>query len=205
MTLTGVKIENFQGTAENDKPAAMKEAVNSIIALVTAEADKNSRTVVFTRHRNKHIRNAPTVVIEARFQDAKQAVAFRKDYVATFKKLKAEDKLPDELAGVSVFPVQTLTTRVRATLLQAMARVVDDATGSNISAYCQQFNTRPTLKIITKNGDRTSYQTFGFVEAILKLKSNDDLHRVALDQAYQKAGSTFRGRLEQLFVILKDR
>ena len=87
-----------------------------------------------------------------------------------------------------------------------MARVVDDATGPNSTAYCQQYNTRPMLKIITKlSGDQTSYQTFGFVEAILKLKSNDDLHRVALDEAYQKAGSTYRGRMEQLFVILKDR
>ena len=206
VTITGVKIENFHKSAEHEKPAAMKAAVNSIIALVTSEADKTNRTVVFTRHRNKHIRNAQTVVIEARFQDSKQGVAFRKDFVATYKRLKADGQLPDELTGVSVFPVQTLATRVRACLLQSMARVVDEATGPNITAYCQQFNTRPTLKIITKlNGDNTSYQTFGFVDAILKLKSNNDLHRVFLNDAYQKAGSNFKGTLEQNFVVLKDR
>ena len=86
-----------------------------------------------------------------------------------------------------------------------MAVVVDEATGPHISAYCQQFNTRPILKIVTKGqGDHISYQTFGFVDAILKLKSNEDLHRVALNEAYQVAGSSLRGRLQQHFVILKD-
>ena len=62
------------------------------------------------------------------------------------------------------------------------------------------------MKIITKtNGDHISYQTYGFLDAILKLKSNDDLQRVSLNDAYQKAGSHFRGRLEQNFVLLKDR
>ena len=205
VTLTGVKIDNFNRTAENEKPASMKAAVNKIIELVTADGDKNNRTVVFTRHRNRHIRNAPTVVIEARFQDAKQATAFRKDFVATFKRLKAEEQLPPEMVGVSTYPVQTVGTRVRAALLRAMAVVVDEATGPHISAYCQQFNTRPILKIVTKGqGDHISYQTFGFVDAILKLKSNEDLHRVALNEAYQVAGSSLRGRLQQHFVILKD-
>ena len=204
-TLTGVKIKDFHKLAENEKPAAMKEAVNSIIALVTAEADKDNRTVVFTRHRNRHIRNAPTVVIEARFQDAKQATAFRKDFSIVHKRLKADGQLPEELTGVSAFPVQTLATRVRATLLKSMARVVDNATGPHISAYCQQYNTRPMLKIVTKGqGDNSSYQSYGFVEAIMKLRSNEDLHRVSLNDSYQIAGSKFRGRLQQEFVLLKD-
>ena len=93
ITLTGVKIENFSRLAENEKPAVMKAAVNSIIALVTAEADRQDRQVVFTRHKNGHIRDAKTVVIEARFQTPKQATAFRKEFVETCKKLKAEEQL----------------------------------------------------------------------------------------------------------------
>ena len=204
VTITGVKIVDFHKFAEHEKPAAMKAAVNKIIEKVTEEADIGNRTVVFTRHRNGHIRNAKSVVIEARFQDDKQAVAFRKDFVAKYKALKAADQLPSELEGVATFPVQTVATRVRAALLMAMARVVCDVTGPNISAYCQQYLTRPILKISNKSGEHTTTQTFGFVDSILKLKSNDDLRKVALDEAYQRAGSNFRGRLEQHFVILKD-
>ena len=85
ITLTGVKIENFSRTAENEKPAAMKDAVNSIITLVTPEAERQNREVVFTRHRNRHIRNAKSVVIEARFKNSTQAVAFRKEFVESYK------------------------------------------------------------------------------------------------------------------------
>ena len=85
-----------------------------------------------------------------------------------------------------------------------MAKVVEAASGPNISSYCQQYNTRPVLKIVNKQSNGNSFQTFGFVEAILKLKSNDDLHRVALEDAYQLAGSTYRGRLEQNFILLKN-
>ena len=204
VTLTGVKIENFHKAAEHEKPASMKAAVNTIITLVTPEANRGDRVVVFTRHRNSHIRNAKSAVIEARFQSSAQAVAFRKEFVEAYKKLKAEDQLPAELEGVATFPVQTLATRVRATLLKAMARVVDSQTGPNITAYCQPFLTRPMLKIVNKNNSNTSVQSFGFVDSIMKLRSNDDLHRVARDEAYQIAGSRLRGRLEQHFVILKD-
>ena len=204
VTLTGVKIADFHKFAENEKPAAMKAAVNNIIEKVTDEAEIPNRSVVFTRHRNRHIRNASSVVIEARFQDAKQAVAFRKDFVAKYKSLKAEDKLPPELEGVATFPVQTLATRVRSALLMSMARVVCGVSGPNISAYCQQYLTRPTLKIVNKASNPPNTQTFGYVESILKLRANDDLHKVALDEAYQRAGPRFRGRLQQHFVILKD-
>ena len=205
VTLTGVVIKDFHKMAENEKPAAMKEAVIKIINLVTAEEEKVNRTVVFTRHRNGHIRNAKAAVIEARFQEVKQAVDFRKDFVAKHKALREAKALPDELEGVSTFPIQTVATRVRATLLKAMAKVVEAQSGPNISSYCQQFLTRPMLKIVNKSTQSTNVQSFAFVDAVLKLKSHNDLHRVALDEAYQIAGSNFRGRLEQHFIILKDK
>ena len=86
VTITGVKIDGFGRLAENEKPAAMKTAVNSILDLVTSEADRPQRNVVFTRHRNGHIREAKSVVIEVRFQESKQAIAFRKDFVAKIRR-----------------------------------------------------------------------------------------------------------------------
>ena len=205
VTVTGVKIKDFDKFAEHEKPAAMKEAINKIISMVTADSDKDNRVVVFTRHRNGHIRNARSAVVEARFEDYKQAVAFRKDFVAKIKSYtSAGQTVPDEYKGISTYPVQTLSTRVRACLLKEMAKVVENRSGPNVTSYCQQFNTRPMLKIVAKQGAHTNYQTLGFVDSILKLKSHQDLHRVALDEAYQIAGSTFRGRLEQNFIILKN-
>ena len=206
VTVTGVQITNFNRMAENEKPAAMKEAVNAIIALVTADAEREKRKVVFVRHRNHRIRNAKAAVIEARFEDANQATSFRKDFVAKVKQLTADKQLPDELSGISTYPVQTLGTRVRATLLKAMANVVTEVSSAGISAYCMPFITRPLMKIVTKTNDSSnpSIQSFSFVESIMKLRSYNDLRRVSLNDAYQLAGSTFRGRLEQHFIILKD-
>ena len=192
--------------AENEKPAAMKEAVNAISALVTADAEREKRKVVFVRHRNHRIRNAKAAVIEARFEDANQATSFRKDFVAKVKQLTADKQLPEELSGISTYPVQTLGTRVRATLLKAMANVVTEVSSAGISAYCMPFITRPLMKIVTKNNgnDNPNIQSFGFVDSIMKLRHHDDLRRVSTSEALQKAGSTFRGRLEQNFIILKD-
>ena len=204
VTITGVQIKDFNRMAENEKPDAMKKAVNEIIALVTADEDKEDRKVVFVRHRNQHIRNAKTLVIETRFQEAKQATAFRKDFVKTVKSLVAESQLPDELSGLSTYPVQTIATRVRAKLLQAMANVVSQVSSPDITAYCQPFLTRPMMKIVTKHRDGSTTQSFGYVDSVMKLRTHNDLRRVALNDAYQLAGSNFRGRLEQNFVILKD-
>ena len=60
------------------------------------------------------------------------------------------------------------------------------------------------LKIVNKGSNFTNVQSYGFVDSILMLRRHGDLHRVALDEAYQLAASKFRGRLEQHFVILKD-
>ena len=205
ITITGVMINDFHKFAENEKPAAMKAAVNDIINFVTPEADRPERTVVFVRHRNKHIRNARSVVIEARFQEAKQAVAFRKEFVAKVKALHAEKALLESvLNGISTYPVQTQGTRVRAALLTAMANVITEVSGPNITAYCQQYLTRPMLKIVNKQNNGSNIQSYGFVDSVLKLRSHNDLHRVALHEAYQRAGPNFKGRMEQNFIILKN-
>ena len=87
-----------------------------------------------------------------------------------------------------------------------MAIVVDQVSSPDITAYCQPFLTRPMMKIVTKNNgnDNPNIQSFGFVDSIMKLRHHDDLRRVSTSEALQKAGSTFRGRLEQNFIILKD-
>ena len=60
------------------------------------------------------------------------------------------------------------------------------------------------MKIVTKHRDGSTTQSFGYVDSVMKLRTHNDLRRVALNDAYQLAGSNFRGRLEQNFVILKD-
>ena len=210
VTVTGVKIKDFHKAAENEKPPMMRAAIAKIIEFVTPEAENNennennARVVAFVRHRNKQIRNARTVVIEVRFQEAKQATAFRKDFVNKVKELHKEGQLAEsELSGLSTYPVQTLATRVRAALLKSMAKTIEEVMGPNITAYCQQYLTRPLLKIVNKQGDSTNIQSYGFVDSVMKLKWHNDLHRVALGDAYQVAGSKFGGTLEQHFIILK--
>jgi hypothetical protein len=94
----------------------------------------------------------------------------------------------------------TLSTRVRIDVLKAIARKISTGTDA---AHVAAFSSRPILHVKSgSTGDQTM-RAFTFIDAVIKygsiLKKND------LDEAYRRAGSAFRGQVEQHFVVLNER
>jgi hypothetical protein len=87
-------------------------------------------------------------------------------------------------------------------ILKALARKVSD---QHVIAYAIPFVSRPTLQIrSTENGPNNSeIKSFTFTDAIAKY--GHLLKQFDLGEAYRRAGSFFKGQLEQNFVVLKER
>jgi hypothetical protein len=70
-----------------------------------------------------------------------------------------------------------------------------------MDAYCVANGVRPLLSYGAK-GTRVGRKTFIFTTA---LKNWENLHsKMDLSEAYKKARNTFAGKMEQVFVVLKE-
>jgi hypothetical protein len=71
----------------------------------------------------------------------------------------------------------------------------------SMDAYCVSNGVRPLLSYGAK-GTRVGRKTYIFTTA---LKNFESLHHLMdLSEAYKKARNTFAGKMEQVFVVLKE-
>lgn len=70
-----------------------------------------------------------------------------------------------------------------------------------MDAYCVANGPRPLLSYGAK-GTRIGRKTFIFVAALKQWEKH--LDKMDLTEAYKHARSTFTGKMEQLFVVLKE-
>jgi hypothetical protein len=90
-----------------------------------------------------------------------------------------------------------------ATLFQILRSLSEVIKTQNpkIDAYCVANGIRPLLSYGAK-GTRVGRRTFLFVAA---LKQWENLHHLMdLTEAYKRAKNSFKGKMEQLFVVLKE-
>ena len=92
-----------------------------------------------------------------------------------------------------------LATRVRVDILRVIARQFTVEGGEEM--YVSAYNSRPVLHITDKTGGRKPF-ALTFADAITRF--GDMLKEESLGEAYRRAGSSFRGQLEQHFVVLKE-
>jgi len=84
--------------------------------------------------------------------------------------------------------------------LKSLSEVIK-AQGTAMDAYCVQNRARPLLSYGAK-GTRVGRKTFLFAAA---LRQWEHLHeQMDLVEAYKKAKKNFTGKMEQLFVVLKE-
>ncbi len=70
-----------------------------------------------------------------------------------------------------------------------------------MDAYCVANGVRPLLSYGAK-GTRIGRKTFLFVQALRQWESL--IPQMDLTEAYKRARNTFAGKMEQLFVVLKE-
>ena len=92
----------------------------------------------------------------------------------------------------------TLGTRVRIEILKAMAKCF---ASDKEAMYVSAFSSRPLLHVKPKDLG-TRQMAFTFADAISRY--GKQLRQSDLREAYRRAGTSFRGQLQQNFVVLYD-
>jgi hypothetical protein len=94
----------------------------------------------------------------------------------------------------------TLSTRVRIEVMKAIAKKL---TTKSESAHVAAFSSRPILHVKTqKHGGEPEVRAFTFNDSVIRY--GEILVQGDLAEAYKKAGTAFRGQLEQHFVVMNE-
>jgi hypothetical protein len=147
--------------------------------------------VIVSLHRNQV---APSV--EAKFETAASALLFRK---AASTLAKAQDP-----GFVNLYFSNSVTqaTRVRIEILKAIAKKLTTETES---AFVQSFISRPVMRYVSEDENLEvsgTGRSYSFVDAVLRF--GDLVQDADLTSAYKRAGGTFRGAMEQYFILLRE-
>jgi hypothetical protein len=92
-----------------------------------------------------------------------------------------------------------LATRVRIDILKAIAKKI---TNTKESAHVASYSSRPILHVRTNQtkGEPIS-RAYTFIDAVIKFGKS--LVYEDLGEAYRRAGTAFRGQMEQHYVVLR--
>jgi hypothetical protein len=133
-------------------------------------------------------------LVEVRLDSASNANLIRKAF-AEKKKSNAD------IGRIFIANSVNLATRVRVDILKALARKITD---QQTIAYAVPFVSRPVLQIRAKeSGSTAEARSFSFTDAVAKY--GHLLKQFELADAYRRAGSHFKGQLEQQFLVLKEK
>ncbi len=94
-----------------------------------------------------------------------------------------------------------LATRVRVDILKALARKITD---KDITAHTVPFISRPVMHVRSTDPEAPARgnRTYTFVDAVSKF--GHLVKQVELGEAYRRAGNSFKGQMEQQFIILRE-
>jgi hypothetical protein len=131
-------------------------------------------------------------LVEVKLNSVKNATLIRKT-------IAEKKKRGTDFGRLFIANSINLATRVRVDVLKALARKIS---AQNVVAYALPFVSRPTLQVRSTDATSTEVKTFTFMDAIAKY--GHLLKQLNLGEAYRRAGSFFRGQLEQQFMVLKE-
>jgi hypothetical protein len=122
-----------------------------------------------------------------------------KENAAALRKAFAEKKKSGlDLGRIFVSNSVNLATRVRVDILKALAKKVSD---TSVSAHAVPFVSKPVMHVRHVDGGQGT-RTYTYTDAVAKF--GHLLKQVELGEAFRRAGNSFKGQLQQHFVVLKD-
>jgi hypothetical protein len=132
-------------------------------------------------------------MVEVKLTSVEVAIGIRKAFA---EKRKENDG--KALGKLFVANSISLSTRVRINVMKAMAKRL---TNTRDSAHVASYSSRPILHVKTAStsGEPIS-RAYTFIDAVARY--GGVVVQPDLDEAYKRAGSAFRGTMEQHFVVL---
>ena len=137
-------------------------------------------------------------VVEVRFDSVSGAATFRKAAAAL-----AKAKILQDFASLFFSNSITQATRVRIEVMRAIAKKL---TTTSETAFVQGFISRPVMRYVAKdpavNYCEGTGRSYSYVDCVSRYGDLVQAHELSL--AYKRAGSTFKGAMEQYFVLLNE-
>ena len=186
IVITGLSSKIPMPKAGEEKTKWLDNIIGEVLKKIVPNASKH---VIFSSLGSRNSRVIP--LVEVRLDSRELAMKIRKDFSI---KRKSEKDFGKIFISNSV----TLATRVRIDILKAMAQKnSNEKEIMSVSA----FISRPVIHVRSKDGGER-LGVFNFSDAIVRFSSN--LTVSELEEAYRRAGSAFRGQLQQNFVVLTE-
>jgi len=191
IVITGLSTKVPPPADRDQKKAWLRKLVIDTITLVKPDFDGN---VGFINQGKSNGKEIP--MVEVRLSSVEVAAAVRKAYA---EKRKEGDG--STLGKLYMSNSVTLSTRVRIDILKSISKKISN---DKESGYVAAYSSRPILHVRTKTGrgDEAVNRAYTFTDAIIRF--GQILNKHDLDDAYKRAGTAFRGQLEQHFVVLRD-
>jgi hypothetical protein len=132
-------------------------------------------------------------MVEAKCESVEVALAIRKSFA---EKRKADVKT---FGRLYIANSVSLSTRVRVDIMKAIAKKL---TNKEVSAHVAAYSSRPILHVRDVGKPEAAGRAYTFIDSVTQFGGSviqDDLH-----EAYRRAGSAFKGQMEQHYVVLKE-
>jgi len=188
--ITGITSKTFPPAEPEQRKVWIKEIAMNIFKTLIPDFKGEIHFVNQAKNNGLYI-----PMIEVKLDSVESSANVRKAF-AEKRKMKAD------LGKIFIANSVGLTTRIRVDILKALARKVSNM---SVSAHVLAFVSRPVMHVRPKIGsvDKTPPRTFTFVDAVVQY--GHLLKQVELSDAYRRAGIAFKGQLEQLFVVLREK
>ena len=194
VVISGLERASVGLTTHQEKKAHYTSVVTELVSKACPDLDpKPSITDVIVNLR----RDLGNPSIEVKFDSVANAFAFRKSAAALAKAQNVD------FARLFFSNSITQATRVRIEVMKAIAKKLTTLTEN---AYVQGFISRPVLRYVSRDPAVSlcagTGRSYSFVDSVSRF--GDLVHGYELSSAYKRAGTTFKGAMEQYFVILRE-
>jgi hypothetical protein len=184
VVITGITSKAVPPTDPEQRKTWIKKIASDIFESLIPGFDGKIHYVNQAKNKGTHI-----PLIEVKLDSVDNATKIRKAFAE-------KKKLNVDLGRIFVSNCVGLSTRVRVDILKAIARKISN---KDTSAHVVAFISRPVMHVKLAG----STKTFTFVDAVAQY--GNIMSQFELADAYRRAGTSFKGQMEQMFVILREK
>ena len=191
MIVLGLESRTPMPTEKNEQKKWLTDLVGAAFDSVLADSSKG---IAFVTPGRKIEGGVPTMC-EVRMKDKTLAISLRKEFAKQRKVDGAQARV--DFGKLFIANSVTLATRVRSDILTAIAK---RCSNDIEDFFVIGFTSRPVLQVRRKDGHGQYALTF--VDAISRFGAG--ITKGELQVAYGRARESFKGQMQQNFVVLHD-
>ena len=186
IVITGITSKEVPPVDPGQKKIWIQKIVLDIFAALIPDFGGK---IVFINQSKSNGHHIP--LVEVKLDTKENAAALRKAFAE-------KKKSGTDLGRIFISNSVNLATRVRVDVLKALAKKVSD---SSITAHAVPFVSKPVMHVRHVDGGHGT-RTYTYTDAVAKF--GHLLKQVELGEAFRRAGNSFKGQLQQHFVVLKE-